>query len=140
MARLHARTFRAVAARTGCAQGGKGGALLRFAEKMDAKTYWDFYDDVLKIGDPAEKVRAIGGKILRLMDDADSIVFDVSGLKVDGSLRTAVKAGSEGLGPLNITNWELYQTLADPRKYMKARFFENGKELFDVGRDLLRGL
>jgi hypothetical protein len=81
------------------------GLLGRFAEHVNAKTYWDFFENTTDM-------RLLGGRTLQLMEDAEHIHFNLDGMLRSGTtIEDLTRWGAEGIGQGNVTNWELSQVL-----------------------------
>ena len=93
-------------------------SIFGFADKIGANTYWDFYDEVVDMN-------AMGTNLLNLMDNADSIHFNLDGLQ--GSWDDIARWGSEGIGQGNVTNWEFHQIINNSNYFEKTTFYLNGK-------------
>jgi len=81
------------------------GLLGRFAEHVDGKTYWDFFE-------PTSDLNLLGRRTLHLMDKADHIHFNLDGMLGNGvTMKDIARWGSEGIGQGNVTNWEFFQVM-----------------------------
>jgi hypothetical protein len=96
----------------------RAGLVQRFADQLGAKTYWSFFEN-----DP--DVAVIGQRTLGLMNDAQIIRFNLSGLVGPGrTLSDVYRWGAEGIGQGNVTNWEFFQTVSRFRD--KTVFYLDG--------------
>jgi len=101
------------------------GLVARFAAKLQqlgikAMTYWDFFESTADL-------KLMGRQLLGLMEKAQGIRFNLSAMftKDTPTLRSLMKAGAEGIGEGNVTNWELYQALT--RFASKTTLYLEGK-------------
>ena len=95
--------------------------LERFAVRVRAKTYWDFYSDT-------GNMETLGRQLLKLMHDADSIHFNLDGMAKDAAgVRRLIADGALGIGEGNVTNWELFQVVT--RHLSKTKFYVGGRRV-----------
>jgi RHS repeat-associated protein len=94
------------------------GLVGRFAQKINAKTYWDYYENT-------SELKLLGTRLLGLMDDADSIHFNVSGMfDKKWSAADSLESG-KWLSNGGVTDWEFRQVVTRFRD--KATFYRDGK-------------
>ena len=96
-----------------------GGRMLdTFADKVGATTFRK-----LAQGEPHTDVGILGANILKAMHGAKHIHFNLDGMFTSYSPEKIVRFGAEGIVHGNVTNWELYQVLADPNLRKKTTFY-----------------
>lgn len=53
------------------------------------------------------------------------------------TLKDIARWGAEGIGQGNVTAWEFYQVLKNPKFFNKTTFYLNRKPFSDVSRELV---
>lgn len=103
------------------------GLVQRFAQHVDARTYWDYFDDTLDM-------KILGQRILKLFDEVDEIALNLDGLvtNVDNlvtELVSVINRGKAGIGQGKVTAWEVYQAFKSPEFRAKLRLFFKGERV-----------
>jgi len=76
----------------------------------------------------------MGENLLKGMDDADHIHFNLDGMIQPGvTVRDLYRWGSEGIGQGTITMWELYKVLSNRKLKAKTTFYHPGGKDIDMG-------
>ncbi|MFO0711889.1 MAG: hypothetical protein U0353_18695 [Sandaracinus sp.] len=84
---------------------GQGLNASRWAPRVGAHTCWDIFENTTNM-------RELGSRLLRLMEQAGEIHFNLDDLITEGvSARNVLEWGAEGIGQGNVTNWEFYQVV-----------------------------
>ena len=97
------------------------GAIGRFAQKVDAATYWDLYENT-------SDLNVMGKQLMDMMNGSQEIHFNLDGMIGKGqTIQDIARMGQEGLSEGNITNWELYTILTNQDFFRKAIFYLDGK-------------
>ena len=101
----------------------RGGLVGRFAERVNAKTYWDLFDSTLDM-------RKMGQNLQSGMQNARQLHFNLDGMLRPGVTIKELRAwGKEAIGQGNVTNWELSQVLSSPSLRAKTTFYLAGKPI-----------
>mgnify|MGYP003382140882 CR=1 FL=1 len=70
----------------------------------------------------------MGGQLLDMMKGSKEIHFNLDGMISEGrSIDDIARLGAQGIGEGNLTNWELYNILANKDFFNKTTFYLDGK-------------
>ena len=96
-----------------------------FAGHVNAYTYWDIFGDTIDMN-------SMGQNLLKMMQKAKKIHFNLDGFEEFGTLEEMAQLGTQGIGQGNISNWEYYQIVSNQKFFNKTIFYLDGKPLDGV--------